>query len=205
MLSAATVKPQAGFTLAEMMVTVAIMAVLLALAAPSFQTLIRNAKIRTTADSMQAGLQLARSEALRRNAHVSFWLVDSLGASCMRSASGTSWVVSFDNPAGACNAPSAENVAPRLVQSRSGGDGSTGVSVGAVNGGATPAAASCITFNGFGSVEAACGGGTPIGSIVIASAVAANSYRSLELRISSGGAVRMCDPSVAATTDPSHC
>lgn len=199
-------KPRAGFTLIELMISVAILAILLGLAAPEFQTFIQNTKIRTTADSMQAGLQLARSEALRRNARVSLWLVSDVTASCARSDSGTSWVVSVDNPAGACNAASSDTVVPRLIQSRSGGDGSTGVSVAASNGSATPAASNCITFNGFGTVETACtGGGIPIGRIVITSTNAPSTTRRLEMRVTSGGAVRMCDPTVTSDSDPSYC
>lgn len=196
-------KPNAGFTLVEMMISVAIMAILMGLAAPSFQRFIQNTKIRTAADSMQAGLHLARSEALRRNARVTFWLVDNVSASCARSASGTSWVVSFGDPAGACNAASSETVAPRLIQSRAGSDGSTGVSVNAMGNNATPV--SCITFNGFGGVEANCAGGSPIGRITVTSTNAPAQTRSLQVRVAPGGAVRMCDPSITLNSDTSFC
>lgn len=199
-------KPNGGFTLVEMMISVAIMAILLGLAAPGFQSFIQNAKIRTTADNIQAGLHLARSEAIRRNARVSFWLVNNTSASCARSASGTSWVVSFSDPAGACNTASSDTVAPRLIQSRLGTDDSTGVSVSAASGGATSSAASCITFNGFGGVEPACtGGGTRIGIINVTPANGASTARRLDVRITSGGAVRMCNPDSSRPSDLSYC
>lgn len=186
-----------GFTLVEMMVAVAIVAILLAVAVPGFQGWIRNAEIRTAAESLQAGLNLARTEALRRNARVSLWLVDNLGATCVRSASGKSWVVSMDNPASACAAASSETVAPRLIQSRAGNDGSPNVNVAALN--AAGAAASCITFNGFGLVEAACtGGGAPLARVSLTSAAGGASARMLDVRITSGGAIRQCDPNAAA-------
>jgi type IV fimbrial biogenesis protein FimT len=188
-------KRQRGFTLVEMMVAVAIVAILMAVAVPNFQAFIRNTAIRSAAESMQAGLNLARSEALRRNARVTLWVVDSLAATCARSSSGNSWVVSFDNPAGACNAASSQTTAPRLIQSRAGSDGSTGVSVSALTAGAT--AASCITFNGFGGVESTCtGGGAPIGSIQFTS----TGGRRLDIRVTSGGAIRQCDPSADASS-----
>lgn len=197
-------KPNAGFTLVEMMIAVAILAILLALGGPAFQTFIENTKIRSTAESMQAGLHLARSEALRRNARVTFWLVDGISAACARSASGTSWVVSFDNPAGGCNAASSETVVPRIMQSRSGNDGSTGISVSARDGSDT--ATDCITFNGFGSVETACtDGAAPLRRIAITSTSASTATRALQVRITPGGAVRMCDPSVGVNTDPAYC
>lgn len=197
-------KHSSGFTLVEMMIAVVIMAILMAIAMPAFQTFIQNIQIRTAAESMQAGLNLARTEALRRNARVSLWLVDGIGAACARSSSGTSWVVSFDNPAGLCNAASSETVAPRLIQSREGSDGSSSVSVNALD--ANGAGTSCITFNGFGSIESTCvGGGAPIGKLTFESATSPDTTRKLEVRVTSGGAVRMCDTTVADETDPAYC
>lgn len=197
-------KHSSGFTLVEMMIAIAIMAILLAIGMPAFQTFIQNIQIRTAAESMQAGLNLARTEALRRNARVSLWMVNGVSASCARSSSGTSWVVSFDNPAGLCNVASSETVAPRLIQSRAGSDGSSSVNVNAVD--ANGAGTSCITFNGFGSIESTCaGGGNPIEAITFRSATAPTTTRGLDVQVTSGGAVRMCDPAVTVSTDPAYC
>ncbi|HZW11982.1 MAG TPA: GspH/FimT family pseudopilin [Noviherbaspirillum sp.] len=198
-------KVRRGFTLIEMMISIAILAVLLGLAAPGFQTFIRNTQIRTTADSLQAGMQLARSEALRRNARVSFWLVSGIDAGCARTSAGTSWVVSIDDPTGACNASISNTVAPRLIQTRLGSDGSSGITINAVTGALAPAASSCITFNGFGTVEPVCpGGGAPIGRVSIVSTNSPNTTRDLQVRIASGGSIRMCDPDVPSS-DASYC
>lgn len=198
-------KTRRGFTLVEMMISIAILAVLLGLAAPGFQIFVRNTQIRTTADSLQAGMQLARSEALRRNVRVSFWLVSGISAACARSAVGTSWVVSINDPTGACNAGSSSTVAPRLIQARMGSDGSTGITIGAVTGAVSPVASNCITFNGFGTVEPTCpGGSAPIGRISISSADSPNTTRDLQVRVASGGSIRMCDPDVP-NTDASYC
>src|SRR5687768_7003304 len=118
-----------GFTLIEMMIAVAIMVLLLGIGVPSFQTFIANSKIRTTAETLQAGLHLARTEALRRNAQVSFWLVNGISAACARSNAGASWVVSQNDPTNGCNTASSTTTAPRVVQVRSGNDGSTNVTV----------------------------------------------------------------------------
>lgn len=183
-----------GFTLVEMMIVIAILAILMAIGVPSFQTFIQNASIRTAGESMQSGLALARTEALRRNAAVSLWVVTNTTASCARSNTGSSWVVSFTDPAGACANGNSETVAPRIIQTRSGADGSTGVAVSVLSGDVPAGGASCITFTGFGRTQAGCtGGGTPLSRIVFSSAAA--NTRTLEIRVDSGGGTRLCDPS----------
>ena len=64
-----------GFSLVELMVTVAVLSLLMTLAVPSFAEWIQNSRIRTAAESIQNGLQVARAEAVRRNARVEFALV----------------------------------------------------------------------------------------------------------------------------------
>ncbi len=59
-----------GFTLMELMVTVAIVAILATLAAPSFTEGIHNTRLATQANDRVASLQLARMEAVRRNESV---------------------------------------------------------------------------------------------------------------------------------------
>lgn len=55
-----------GFTLIELMVTLAVGAILLAMAVPSFRTFVQNAQVNNTADSFLAAIQRARSEAITR-------------------------------------------------------------------------------------------------------------------------------------------
>lgn len=54
-----------GFTLIELMVTIAVVAILLAIALPSFQGALRSNRVTTATNEMIASLSLARSEAIR--------------------------------------------------------------------------------------------------------------------------------------------
>ena len=55
-----------GFTIIELMVTVAVLGVLAAIAAPSFQPLIERWQVRQVSEELQSSLYFARSEAIKR-------------------------------------------------------------------------------------------------------------------------------------------
>jgi type IV fimbrial biogenesis protein FimT len=55
-----------GFTAIELMVVIAILAVLASLAAPSFMPIIERWRVRQTIEGLQSALYYARSEAIRR-------------------------------------------------------------------------------------------------------------------------------------------
>ena len=59
-----------GFTTTELMIVVAIVAVLTAIAVPNMRSLIQTQRIRTASFDVNAGLTLARSEAIKRNSSV---------------------------------------------------------------------------------------------------------------------------------------
>lgn len=65
-----------GFTLVELMVTLTLLAILMALAMPAFSGWVRNSKLRTAGDALQNSLRLAQAEALRRNRQVVFTLTN---------------------------------------------------------------------------------------------------------------------------------
>ena len=59
-----------GFTMIELVVTMAVLAILVALAAPSFESVFNNNRLTGNANQLLTGLQSARMEAVRRNARV---------------------------------------------------------------------------------------------------------------------------------------
>jgi type IV fimbrial biogenesis protein FimT len=189
-----------GFTLIELMVTIAVLGLLMMVGLPSIAAWLQNTQIRTSAEATQAGLQLARAEALRRNASVRFQLVSSLTSGCALSTSGTNWVVSLADPTGACDVDPSDTVAPLIVQKRAGIEGSPNAVVAALGG-------SSVVFSGLGRVL----GAGAITQIDIsnpaggACQTASGPMRCLRLTVGSGGQVRMCDPTVADNTDPRFC
>ena len=61
---------QRGFTIIELMVTIAILGIMATLAAPSFRDTILSARVRSSASDLFDSVLLARSEAVKRNAVV---------------------------------------------------------------------------------------------------------------------------------------
>jgi len=185
-----------GFTIVELLVTVTVLGIVLMLGLPNLSAWLQNTQIRNSAEATVSGLQLARTEALRRNRQVRFNLVDTLDASCNLIATGSSWVVSMADPTGKCDADPSDITDPFVVQKRSGQDGSQNVSV--------SASASSVFFNGLGSASGVLqiAVTNPSGG---ACQSAAGPMRCLQINVGSSGSVRMCDPAVTDATDPRKC
>ncbi|MCK6406427.1 MAG: GspH/FimT family pseudopilin [Rhodocyclaceae bacterium] len=203
-----------GFSLIELMVVLAIMAILLSVGASGFRNWMGNMRVRSAAEAIQAGLQLARTEAVRRNDLIRFQLTSSVGSDCALSTTSTNWVVSYDNPASACGGAfineafpvtdATNNPAPRILQVRPAAEGSTDIVV--------AAGQSTFTFNGLGRHA------FPVGIVPVdvninisnpnAGTCAADggTIRCLRVQVTPGGQIRMCDPKFAASDkDPQGC
>ncbi|HEA52342.1 GspH/FimT family pseudopilin [Marinobacter antarcticus] len=79
-----------GFTLIEMMVTIAVAAILIAVALPSFRNLIVSNRLDTVSTEMVDAISFARSESIKRNIPVVFCRAAS--ATATTCASGNPWV-----------------------------------------------------------------------------------------------------------------
>lgn len=88
-----------GFTLVELMVTLAVLAILLAAAVPSFNALLRNNRLATQSNAFVAAVHLARAEAVKRGVAVSL-CPSANQSSCTDSDSWTGgWIVFQDGAA----------------------------------------------------------------------------------------------------------
>ena len=192
-----------GFSLIELMVGVAILAVLLALAAPSFAEWMLNTRVRSTAESLQTGLQMARAEAVRRNAIGRFQFTTAVDNSCGLSTTGAYWVINLKkddtgSPAGACGTAASDTIKPYIIQVSPSGSSVNNVSV--------SASASAIGFNGLGQQVAVDGITLADQTVNISSTKATcSTVRCLRVLIGTSGQIRMCDPARQVTGDPMNC
>lgn len=194
---------QRGMTLIEIMVGLAIMVISMLTVIPTFTQWLRNAQIRSQAENLQSGLQVARAEAVRRNAVVRLQLSSDLTNSCTLVTTGTQWIVNLSSsvsPAGACAAAISDTVSP-FVLLRSGASTSQAAAT-------VLASQSVVAFNGLGRLTATTTPSTtgtanvtfqitsPNGTCIASS----GDTRCLNVVVSPGGQIRMCDPSLSASS-----
>lgn len=171
-----------GISLIEAMLAIAILAILIGLALPNFGTAIQSLKARSAAEKVLGGIQVARSEAVKRNVQVDF-VIDSL--------QGAGWTVQL--------ADGTE------IQSFSEQEGSPSVLLTA-----TPATA-VISFNNLGQriVPAAAAGAVTLAmsNPTAGACQPGGPVRCMNVVVSVGGSARMCDPAatLADPTNPQAC
>lgn len=121
-----------GFTAVELMVTLAILAILSAIAMPSFRTLFERWRVLQATESLKSSLMLARSEAIKRGDKVVIQKIANNTDGCTTATNKTDWdcgwiICNDSNNSGTCTQtdPVLQIAnAPRDVQiTRSGGAG----------------------------------------------------------------------------------
>jgi type IV fimbrial biogenesis protein FimT len=197
---------QRGFNIIEVLISLAVLAILVTLAAPSFTQWLQNQQIRTATDSILNGLQVARSEAVARNTNVSFQFMDGLSSTCAVSALGSggillnqNWVVSVGDPSGACDKKIGDTPPGPVIQSRSESEGTPNTAATTTPGGATT-----VTFTPLGATTGNPDGSFSLQRVDVTNLVSAGAARPLRVVINPGGSLRMCDP-IAVAPDSRAC
>lgn len=191
-----------GFSLIELMVAVALLTILLSLAMPAFTGWVRNAKVRSVAETLQNGVRLAQTEAVRRYRPVVFFLTNqkTCDGNTTAADSGAFWAIR--------TIPLVAGEASEAVKCGVLSDLAAGVQL-------SGPTALCFSANGRQAAIAAPGVGGPACTL---SALGINTYQitnpnvdvkvdhPLQVQVTLGGNVRLCDPARAySTTAPDGC
>jgi type IV fimbrial biogenesis protein FimT len=137
---------QLGLTMIELMVVIAIAAILLGIAAPSLSALVNKTQLNSAASLLASDLNLARSEAVKRNARLLVCPANATGNDCQTvSPSWTNgWLVCIDsNSDGACDASTTAAPNPLMIRPALGSN----LTLSALDTASTPAAVTQVRFN----------------------------------------------------------
>ncbi len=166
-----------GVTLIELVIAITILGIAISMGLPSYNQWIQNTRLRNGAESILRGLELARSEAIRRNAPVRLTLTTA-GSDVV-----SGWTVGCITSTSTC---------PANIQSRNTGDGSSNAIV--VTTGSTQ-----FNFSGLGRA------GSAATINVDSTALDPADSRDLRIVVNINGMARLCDPNVTSETDTRKC
>ncbi len=195
-----------GFSLVELIIGMAIIAMLMALALPQYATFISNSRLRATAEGITNGLNLARAEAVKRNGRVELVFTDDepiepLVNVITPAVTGANWIVRAWVP----TTSSYDFVEGKLGAEGSGKTGVPGVQVATVTAGVYDGT---VTFTGFGGLNTAQGISY---QVTYPTAGACDTVatqgplRCLNVNVTPGGQIRICDPKITDTKDTRAC
>jgi type IV fimbrial biogenesis protein FimT len=186
-------RAQHGFNLIEVLVTLTVLGVLIALGAPGFAEWMQSQRIRTSAEALVNGLQVARGEAIRQNLPMVLGLEPDT----------TAWTVC---PATVSPCDSTTPTA-NIIQSKAAEEGSGNAKIQQ-----TPPTSVLVTFTPLGAVL----GQNLDGTLAVTQidvfyppavcSADGGTMRCLRVVVSGGGSIRMCDPTPAIVApDPRAC
>lgn len=107
-----------GFTMIELLVVVAIAAILATIGIPALQGTLRDFRQKSALSLLVSDLNQARGEAIKRNSRVLLCVRDAAGTACAASTNWLSgWLACIDsNNDGACDAATASSPNPFIVR-----------------------------------------------------------------------------------------
>jgi type IV fimbrial biogenesis protein FimT len=187
-----------GFTIIELLIGITILAIVLGLGAPAMGTYLQNSKLAAATASFYAGVQAARTEAIRRNIQTQFVLTDLplttanlANAAGLEFTTGRSWVVRSALPLGGFD--------PRLVDQKSSNEGEASVVAPSlvVNSIGPAGYIGAIPFNGFGGTVTNQAYRIDISNPAAGACAPGGPVRCRQIRISPGGQISVCDPAAA--------
>jgi type IV fimbrial biogenesis protein FimT len=179
----------AGFTIVELMVGLAIAALLVVLALPSYSVWIADAQIRNAAESIASGLRWAQSQAVARNSTVEFIVDPTAGTGGWRAR------LVIDGS---------------ILQTAVFAEGADRTTITTV-----PAAARTVTFTSLGVISATNADGSAVlTQVQVDTATGVAGARNLNVLVGGGASgvpgqaartgIKICDPKWPAT-DPKGC
>lgn len=186
-------------TLIEILVAVAILALVLALGVPSLGTYLQGAKLANATSGYVAALQMARAEAIRRNVPVEFILTETavdtadLANAVAPSTTGRNYVIRASDPT-----PAATFLLVEAKAGAEGGGGAGGTSSITVTGAGGPAAFDGrVPFNGLGSTVGDNAYTLDIANPAGGACAPAGPMRCLRVFVRPGGQIGSCDTQAA--------
>lgn len=172
-------QPPRGFSLIELMMALAILAMLLVLAAPNYAAWVADGQIRAGAESIVGGMRIAYVEAIKRNQPVEFVLDPTTGSG--------GWTIQLQDGTD--------------LRVEHFGEGAKQAGFVAAPGGATT-----VTFNPLGQVIANGDASDTLTEVAVTFSGATINTRPLTVLVGGGRTgIKLCDPHVTDTTDPRFC
>lgn len=178
---------QLGTSVIESMVVIAIIAIILMIGVPSLQSWLVSSQVAAKTDAILNGLQLARTEAIRRNAKVEFSI-----------ASDSSWSVGCATAVADQDGDGIDDC-PATIQSKPADEAGLVDDLTLV-----PYGASKVTFNGIGTLSPNQDGSESLSQVDVTKSSADESV-TLRVLITLGGQSRICDPAIETEGDPRKC
>jgi len=163
-----------GFTVIELMIVVAVAAILVTVAAPSFRSLFDRQRVRSAASNLNVDIQYARSESVRRNEPITVNF----------SATSTPWCYGITGGSSACDCNTAGSCSVKTVR----GEEYTNITM-------TLAGGSGFTVNPRqGQILAIAGGGSGPATTAITFTSTTTTGAQLQSRLNALGRVSPCAP-----------